>query len=376
MKHQHRTSTVFTVFTACAAFLRGVPLGVGAALVSALLFGLGTPLAKRLLDDVSAWMLAGLLYTGSGLGLAAYRAARRLPTPQLQPSERGWLLAAVLCGGCLAPVLLMWGLARLPASHAALLLNAEAVLTTVLAWVLFKENLGARIVLGMAAIVTGAMVLAWPPGELAALSASAAAPAAAVLAACLLWALDNNFTRKVSLTDASWLACVKGGVAGVTNLALALALGATLPRWPLVGAAMGVGLLAYGVSLALFVISLRHLGASRAGAYFSVAPFVGAMLAVVLLAEPVSWALLAAAALMGWGVWLHLSEQHGHAHQHLALSHDHVHDHGDARDTHHDHTHSGEHHGRPGKPHAHPHDHAPLLHTHPHFPDAHHRHTH
>ena len=139
---------------------------------------------------------------------------------------------------------------------------------------------------------------------------------------------------------------------------------------------MGVGLLAYGVSLALFVISLRHLGASRAGAYFSVAPFVGAMLAVVLLAEPVSWALLAAAALMGWGVWLHLSEQHGHAHQHLALSHDHVHDHGDARDTHHDHTHSGEHHGRPGKPHAHPHDHAPLLHTHPHFPDAHHRHTH
>jgi drug/metabolite transporter (DMT)-like permease len=365
MKHSNRRSEPSS---------RGLAPGIWAGLASALLFGAGTPLAKGLLDDVSPWLLAGLLYVGSGVGLGLYRLVRRLPTPRLRRSERGWLMAAVLCGGCLAPVLLMWGLATLPASHVALLLNAEAVLTTVLAWAVFKEHLGPRIVLGMAAIVAGAVVLAWPPSGSVAVSAFDLAPAAAVVAACLLWALDNNFTRKVSLADASWVACVKGSAAGVTNLVLALALGAALPPWPLTAAAMGVGLLAYGVSLALFVMSLRHLGASRAGAYFSVAPFVGAVMSVVWLAEPVTWPLLAAGALMLCGVWLHLSETHSHTHRHLVQTHTHAHSHDD-KDPHHDHSHADGL-GTSGKPHTHVHEHTPLTHTHEHFPDAHHRHTH
>ena len=353
--------------------------GVTAALGSAVLFGAGTPLAKLLLDSVSPWLLAGLLYLGSGLGLALYRRARQLKAPRLSSAEKGWMLAAVVCGGCLAPVLLMWGLFRLPASHTALLLNAEAVLTTLLAWALFKENLGTRIVLGMAAIVLGAVILAWPSAGFApaaTVSASALWPAVAVLAACALWALDNNFTRKVALADASWVACVKGSVAGTTNLLLAFALGASWPAWSLAVAAMGVGLLAYGVSLTLFVVGLRHLGASRAGAYFSVAPFVGAVMAVLLLAEPVSWPLAAAAMFMALGVWLHLTEQHGHTHAHTALDHEHAHTH----DAHHLHDHTPDDTELPGefkaKQHSHRHQHTPLKHSHAHFPDAHHQHRH
>ena len=349
--------------------------GVMAALGSALLFGAGTPLAKLLLDSVSPWLLAGLLYVGSGLGLTLYRQVRHLPTPRLSRTEKAWMLAAVVCGGAMAPVLLMWGLSRLPASHVALLLNAEAVLTTLLAWALFKENLGTRIVLGMAAIVLGAVVLAWPSEGLGAVATASSVsiwPAAAVLVACGLWALDNNFTRKVALADASWVASVKGSVAGATNLVLAFALGASLPAWPLTAAAMAVGLLAYGVSLTLFVVGLRHLGASRAGAYFSVAPFVGGVMAVLLLAEPVSWPLAAAAALMALGVWLHLTEQHGHAHTHTALEHDHAHVH----DAHHQHAHdlaAGE---FAARRHSHRHQHTPQQHSHGHFPDAHHQHRH
>lgn len=349
---------------------KGWQPGVLAALGSAFLFGAGTPLAKSLLDEVSPWMLAGLLYLGSGIGLGVYRQLRGATRPRLNPGEMRWLVAAVLCGGGLAPVLLMYGLSAMAASHVALLLNAEAVLTALLAWIVFKENFDRRIAAGMAAIVAGALLLSWPqPQALAGpQGVTSLWPVLAVTLACFFWALDNNFTRKVALADASWIACVKGLAAGATNLSLAFATGAALPGVATTSAAMLVGLLAYGVSLALFVLGLRHLGAARAGAYFSIAPFVGALFSVLFLAEPVSWQLLAAAGLMGLGVWLHLTEHHAHTHQHDVLEHEHLH----AHDAHHPHDHADLVQGQ----HSHRHRHEPLTHSHAHYPDAHHQHRH
>ena len=344
--------------------------GVSAALASALLFGAGTPLAKYLLGQMSPWMLAGLLYLGSGLGLFLYRALRGAVRPRLNPGEARWLAAAVVCGGGIAPVLLMYGLSAMPSSHASLLLNAEAVLTAVLAWMVFKENVDRRIALGMGAIVAGALLLSWPQPQAggSGLTLSLLWPACAVLLACFFWALDNNFTRKVSLADASWIACVKGLAAGASNLLLAFMAGAALPGLGRTVAAMGVGLLAYGVSLALFVIGLRHLGSSRSGAYFSAAPFVGALFSVVFLAEPLSWPLAAAAVLMAVGIYLHLTEHHAHMHIHEALEHEHAHVH----DEHHAHGHNPTVQGA----HSHRHTHEPMTHDHAHYPDAHHRHGH
>ena len=348
-------------------------IGVLAALASAVLFGAGTPLAKALLGQVSPWLLAGLLYAGSGLGLLAYRRVKKLPTPRLERSETLWLVAAIVCGGALAPVLLMFGLTGLAASHASLLLNAEAVLTTLLAWALFKEHLGRRIVIGMALIVAGALLLSWPAGSLRVdVSIASLWPALAVVLACGFWALDNNFTRKVAHADASWIACVKGLSAGLTNLLLAFLLGAAWPSLAAAGSAMLVGFFAYGVSLALFVVALRHLGASRSGAYFSTAPFVGAVGSIVFFVEPVTWQLGLASALMGLGVWLHLTEDHGHLHTHEPLAHTHVHSH----DEHHVHHHLDMQEAPRNGTHSHPHLHEPQEHSHAHFPDAHHRHPH
>jgi drug/metabolite transporter (DMT)-like permease len=346
--------------------------GVLAAFGSAFLFGAGTPLAKWLLGQMSPWMLAGLLYLGSGIGLGLYRQLRGATRPRLNPGEMRWLLAAVLCGGGIAPVLLMFGLSAMPASHAALLLNAEAVLTALLAWLVFRENFDRRIATGMAAIVAGALLLSWPQNAPSgAQAATSLWPALAVLLACFFWALDNNFTRKVALADASWIACVKGLVAGTTNLLLAFVAGAALPNVAKLLAAMGVGFFAYGVSLALFVMALRHLGASRAGAYFSTAPFVGALFSVLFLAEPITWPLLAAALLMALGIWLHLTEHHAHAHQHEVLEHEHLHAH-PSPDGHHTHEHAPAFEGQ----HSHRHRHEPMSHSHAHYPDAHHRHDH
>ena len=339
--------------------------GVQAGLGAAILFGAGTPVAKMLLDSVDPWMLAGLLYIGSGVGLGLYRLIRRPPRVRLHRREILPLVGAVGFGGVLGPVLLMFGLANMPATGASLLLNAEGVFTAVLAWFVFKENFDRRIALGMLAIVAGAVVLSIPTGA----ELGGALPSLAILAACLCWGVDNNLTRKISLTDATWLAAVKGGVAGPVNLVIALSLGAELPGAASIAGAMGVGLFAYGVSLVLFIIAMRHVGTARAGAYFSVAPFFGAALAVALGAS-VTLPLTVAALLMALGVWLHLTERHEHEHSHEVVTHDHWHVH----DEHHQHDH-----GVPVAPnvrHSHEHTHEQVTHTHQHYPDAHHRHSH
>ena len=339
--------------------------GVLAALGAALLFGAGTPLAKWLLDTIDPWLMAGLLYLGSGVGLTLYRHLKKMPAIHLSRHEVPWLAGAILAGGIVGPVLLMKGLTAMPASGASLLLNAESMFTVLLAWFVFKENFDRRIALGMLAILAGAIVLS-APGEA---RITGLWPTLAILGACFAWAIDNNLTRKISLTDASWIASVKGWVAGAVNLGLAFSLGAPLPAIPNMAAAMLIGFFAYGVSLTLFVVGLRHLGTARTGAYFSVAPFFGALLAL-LIGEALTLPLFIAGVLMAIGTWLHLTERHEHVHTHEMMEHHHEHLH----DEHHQHTHDYP--VSPDTKHSHPHRHQPITHSHPHFPDTHHQHKH
>jgi drug/metabolite transporter (DMT)-like permease len=337
--------------------------GILAALGAALLFGASTPLAKLLLGAASPWLLAGLLYLGSGIGLGAVLLLRRPASASIPAREKLALAGAVLAGGVIGPLLLMGGLSHMPAASASLLLNAESVFTALIAWFVFRENFDRRIALGMALIVAGAVVLSgFSP-------VASAAPGLAVLGACLAWAIDNNLTRKVSLADPRIVAMTKGLAAGAANTALALAAGASLPSLPVIGGALLVGWLGYGVSLALFVVALRELGTARTGAYFATAPFAGAALAV-LLGETVTVSLLTAGLLMAAGVWLHVTERHAHRHTHLPLEHSHEHEH----DEHHRHEHQPA--VPPGTRHTHAHRHDRLTHEHAHYPDAHHRHRH
>ena len=335
------------------------------ALLSAVLFGASTPLAKVLVGAISPLALAGLLYLGSGIGLAAWLIARRHAVA-VAARDVPWLAGAIIAGGIVGPALLMYGLARTDAASASLLLNLEAVLTAALAWVAFRENVDRRVFAGMAAIVAGGVVLAWQRAP----DAHGAAGPLLIAGACLAWALDNNLTRRVSGGDAVMLAALKGLVAGAVNLALALAIGAGLPAPDSIAAAGLVGLVGYGVSLVLFIMALRDLGTARTSAYFSIAPFFGAALALLILGEQPTAAFWIAAALMALGVWLHVTERHEHEHVHepMAHSHEHVHD------AHHQHEHQRGWDGR--EPHTHPHDHGRLRHRHPHYPDLHHRHGH
>jgi drug/metabolite transporter (DMT)-like permease len=350
--------------------LRSGPL---LALGSAFLFGASTPLAKMLLGIAEPLLLAGLLYLGSGVGLALVMAIGRSfgvvrPEAPLRARDLPWLAAIVLFGGILGPALLMSGLALTPGSSGALLLNTEGLATMAIAWIVFRENVDRRIFLGAMAILAGAVLLSSPEGGVA--SPQLSWGSVLIVLACTAWGVDNNLTRKLSAADPLQIAMIKGLVAGAVNLTLALARGAPLPEVTPLAAAATVGFLGYGVSLVLFVLGLRHLGTARTGAYFSTAPFIGAALALPLFGEPPTLPLIGAALLMGIGVYLHLAETHDHEHQHEPLEHEHRHVH----DVHHQHGHEP---GDPAaEPHSHPHRHSRLVHKHPHYPDLHHRHEH
>jgi drug/metabolite transporter (DMT)-like permease len=343
------------------------------ALASAALFGTSTPAAKLLLGTIDPFVLAGLLYCGAGAGVAITR--RVLPSVSNRPAaaevalsakDIPWLGGAIAAGGVAGPLLLMWGLAKTDASAASLLLSLEGAATALVAWVVFYESFDRRILLGFICLVAGAGILSWSGAP----TLQTLSGPLAIIGACVAWGIDNNLTRKVSLADPLHIVELKGLIAGPFNLGLGLWAGATpapSPIWLLAGV---IGFIGYGISLALYVLALRHLGAARTGAYFSTGPFVGAVVSIILLGDPLTLGLFAAGALMGLGVWLHLSERHEHAHVHEAMAHGHPHVH----DEHHQHAHGPD--DPPGEPHTHLHWHEPLVHAHPHTPDMHHVHHH
>lgn len=341
------------------------------ALISAALFGVSTPAAKLLVGSIHPALLAGLLYCGAGIGVAVLRRVlpsivERAPEVALSRTELPWLAGAIAAGGVIGPLLLMAGLARTDAAAASLLLTLEGAATALMAWFIFQENFDRRIALGMLLLVAGAAVLSWSGTP----TLDNVAGPLAIVGACVAWGLDNNLTRKVSLADPLQIVVLKGLIAGPVNLALGLALGAPLPGLSVALVAGVVGFLGYGVSLALFVVALRHLGTARTGAYFATAPFLGSAAAVIALGEPVTVQLVVAGLLMAAGVWLHLTEHHEHEHSHEPMAHAHPHVH----DEHHQHAHSPD--DPPGEPHTHVHRHGGLRHTHPHVPDMHHTHGH
>ena len=294
------------------------------ALLSAVLFGASTPFAKRMVGQVDPLLLAGLLYLSSGISLTAFRVFRDRGwrASGLNGGEGKWLLVAIGAGGVAAPVLLMTGLTFTSGAQASLLLNLEAVLTALIAWLVFHENADRRIVLGMCAIVAGGVLLSWAPQPTA--SQGWAGPLLVALAT-LCWAIDNNLTRRVSGADAVYVASVKGLTAGTLNTGLALALSPQVPSPEATAAVFLVGALGFGASLVFFVLALRGLGTARTGAYYAVAPFVGAALSLLVLGEPASPQFWIATGFMAIGVWLHMTEVHDHWHWHGSLRHRHPH---------------------------------------------------
>ena len=333
-------------------------------LLAAALFGASTPASKALLDGVGPLTLAGLLYLGAALGTAPFSLRGGTAERRWDPANLRRLGGAVLFGGVIGPVALLWGLRLAPAASVSLWINLESVATAVLAWLFFREHIDQRTAIANLAVVVAGIWLSAPEDF-------RFAPAALlVLGAAVCWGLDNNLTAMIDGYTPSQSTFVKGLVAGCLNLGLGVALEGALPSTLVIAGALALGALAYGASIVLYIAGAQQLGATRSQMIFACAPFVGVALSWLVLGEPVLAAQIGAAVLMIGALSLMLSADHGHEHSHDALRHTHPHRHDDG---HHGHTH-------PGLPHdawhTHEHGHEAIVHTHPHQPDLHHRHSH
>ncbi|MEK6623936.1 MAG: DMT family transporter [Bdellovibrionota bacterium] len=344
-------------------------LGPVLALLSAALFGMSPALTKSVLGEMSPILVAGLLYLGSGLGLLLLLVIQKKSVSaelrRLTPPHRLKFLGAILSGGVLAPLCLVYGIQLASAFEVSLLLNLESVTTTLIAFLIFHEHVGKRVWAGKLLLIFGGLIITLQPNS----GSGFSIPALLVVAACILWGLDNNLTRDVDDLSPSVLAGIKGLIAGLFNVFLALGLGqGTASKYQII-ATLFIGSISYGVSLVLFINALRSIGSSRTASYFATGPFLGMLFSVLLLGEqPLSHQWIAAF-FMIIGVWALYKENHAHLHTHTSTTHEHKHLH----DEHHQHQHNGT--EGPG-PHEHAHTHKTLAHTHIHLPDIHHRHRH
>jgi len=340
-------------------------------ILSAALFGISPPIAKLLVKNIPPVALAGFLYLGAFLGLSSYSIVRKVVSTQsmrsagLTRKDLPWLFGAILSGGVIAPICLMFGLSRISGFTTSLLLNLEGVFTAVIAVMFFKENAGKRLWLALTCMTLAGVFLTWDSSQG---KFSLAGPLLVTLS-MVCWGIDNNLTRNISTSNPIQIACVKGFVSGLASLSLAYAFGMGV-GWNLsILYALILGSFSYGISLVFFIKALEGLGSFRTGVFFSLAPFIGAGVSLVLLREWIGWVMFPATILTAAGVWLITTEKHSHRHAHQEMVHNHLHDH---EDMHHDHEHEVVIEG----PHAHEHRHPEMVHTHAHWPDSHHRHEH
>jgi drug/metabolite transporter (DMT)-like permease len=348
--------------------IRQKPFSVLCAVFAAVFYGINIPVAKILLEDMPPVFMASLLYLGAGIGAMAlnffHNKQTREKEARLTKLEMPYTTAMVVLD-IAAPILLMIGLSMINPATASLLGNFEIVATTAVALVVFKEAVGKRMYIAITLIIISSVILSvedfgslkFSPGSIF------------VLLACVCWGFENNCTRMLSLKDPMQIVVIKGIASGLGSFLIAFFTGAVSAKIAYIGLSLLLGFVSYGLSIYLYILAQRNLGAVRTSTFYAFAPFIGSGLSFVIFRDTPSLTFLTAFVVMTIGAYLAAFEKHDHEHTHNFIEHEHSHNHNDG---HHDHQHetpvTGEH--------SHVHIHEPRTHKHRHTPDLHHSHTH
>ncbi|MFO7611503.1 MAG: DMT family transporter [Clostridia bacterium] len=349
---------------------RRIRWSIATALLAALLYGINAPFSKMLLSEIPPALMAAMLYLGAGIGMTLITVV--LPKDK-RKREAGMtrrdmpFIAGMILLDIAAPILLMTGLSMTTAGNASLLNNFEIVSTSLIALIIFKEEIGRRTWIAIVLITIGSIILSI--SDFGALSFSTGS--LLVLAACVCWGFENNITRVLSNKNPMHVVVIKGLGSGSGALIIAFFLKEYSNNIIFLLLALLLGFIAYGLSIFLYIKAQRVLGAARTSAYYAAAPFIGVLASWIVLGEGITASFLAAAVLMIAGTLTAVSERHLHAHKHGEETHEHMHGHDDG---HHSHRHYDD--GDPDCRHSHEHTHEMTDHTHLHTPDSHHRHTH
>ena len=273
-------------------------------MLAAALYAINSPLSKLLLDYLPPTLMAGFLYIGAGvcmLALALLRKVRKTERTETKLTKRElpYIVAMILLD-IAAPVCLLLGLKSTTAANASLLNNFEIVATAVIALVVFKEKINFRLWLGILFISLSCMVLSFE--DLSSLQFSYGS--LLILLACVCWGFENNCTKRISSKDPLEIVLLKGIFSGLGSLLVGFVIGERITVLWSVFAVIGVGFVAYGLSIFFYVHAQRILGAARTSAYYAVSPFIGTLLSLVIFREIPHYTYFIALALMIIGAWL------------------------------------------------------------------------
>ena len=281
-----------------------IKAGIFLAILAAAFYAVNSPLSKILLDYMPSTLMAGFLYIGAGMGMGAIALIRKLKKTEnaemkLTKKELPYAVAMILLD-IAAPICLLLGLKSTSAANASLLNNFEIVATAIIALAVFKEKISMRLWFGILFVTLSCALLSFE--DIASLQFSFGS--LFILIACVCWGFENNCTRKISSKDPLQIVLLKGIFSGLGSIVIGLSIGERITALWSIFAVLGVGFVAYGLSIFFYVYAQRILGAARTSAYYAVAPFIGTLLSLAIFREIPHYTYFIALGLMAVGAWL------------------------------------------------------------------------
>ena len=278
--------------------------GILLAILAAALYAINSPFSKLLLTYMPSTLMAGFLYIGAGLGMSVIALIRKVEKKEhteekITKADLPYTLAMILLD-IAAPIFLLLGLSYTTAANASLLNNFEIVATAMIALMIFKERISARLWVGILFVTASCVLLSFE--DISSLTFSVGS--LFILLACVCWGIENNCTRKLSEKDPLEIVLLKGIFSGLGSVIIGLCIGERITVLWSVFAVLGVGFVAYGLSIFFYVYAQRMLGAARTSAYYAVAPFIGTLLSLVIFRDIPQYIFFIALGLMVVGAWL------------------------------------------------------------------------
>jgi drug/metabolite transporter (DMT)-like permease len=266
-------------------------LGYVSVLIASALFGSVFTVTKLPLAAIDPLALSAIIYVISGLTLVPFAKA----SFRLQKLDALYMIVMTAFGAVGAPLLLLYGLQLTSASEAAILTNGEMLFTVVLSSLFFGERPRGRLGFSAVAVVIIGLFMATTDLKFSGMIVAFNSGNLMILASMLFWAIDNNFSRKLTtFSDISpaKMAMIKSLAGGLVLLGLTAVAGKwsalehiDTKLWFVIIAISASG---FGGALLFFLAGIKRIGTIKTMTVFSTTPIFGIVIAAAALGESIS----------------------------------------------------------------------------------------
>jgi len=257
-------------------------LGYVYSLLAAFLFGISATLNKVVLKDMHPLVVAGLIYFSAGILLALIhylisfkkisdKFKINIENKKLHKNDWLYLIIVAICGAFIAPFLFLYGLNISTAVNASLLLNTEVLFTVLIAFLFLKERASKKDYFAMVLLFFAAIAITTNLNLSEINLTDKIVGNLFIIGGTFFWALDNSLSKKLSIENdvikvASLKSLIGGGAVLLIAIILQIPFNITLTQIPYL---LFVGFFSIGLSIVLFLLSLRMIGSMKTVVIFS-----------------------------------------------------------------------------------------------------------